>query len=125
MSKQILIVEDDTSIRNLCRSKLEETGYTVSEAPNGVKASLWLDHNHPDLVITDVVMPEMDGIEFAYELRRKNSKVAILAISAGDAYTSKEMCLDLMKSLGAVDTLTKPFELDQLVAAVKNLIGQP
>lgn len=122
MSKRILIVDDDPKIRSLISQQLTQCGYEVFDAESGMAASLWLNENRADLAITDVVMPEMDGIEFAYEVKRRYPDMPILAISAGEQIMSKEICLELMRCLGAVETLTKPFNLHHLILTVDALM---
>ncbi|PAW76381.1 MAG: hypothetical protein B9S32_15530 [Verrucomicrobia bacterium Tous-C9LFEB] len=122
MSHHILIVDDDPNIRNLIRQHLEQDRYQVSEAENGIAASHWLNENRADMAILDVVMPEMDGIEFAYELKRRYPDMPILAISAGEHIMSKELCLGMMECLGANEVLSKPFDIHTLMEAVKTLL---
>lgn len=98
-------------------------GFEVFETENGIKASFWLNENHADLIVLDVVMPEMDGIEFAYEMKRRFPKTPIVAISAGENIMSKELCLKLMQSLGAVETIPKPFDLTHFMTTVKRVLA--
>jgi DNA-binding response OmpR family regulator len=123
MSKRILIADDDVNIRHLIRRQLTESGYEVFEADSGMGASLWLSLHYVDLVITDVVMPDMDGIELAYSIKHRYPNMPIIAISAGEHIMSKELCLRLMQNLGAVETLSKPFNLPHLVKTVESLLG--
>lgn len=124
MSKRILIVDDDTHIRSLIREHLEQSGHEVFEAGNGVEACVWFDENRCDLTVLDVVMPEMDGIEFAYELKRRFPDMPILAISAGEHIMSKELCLGMMECLGAVDVMPKPFEIHRFMGLLNSLLAK-
>ncbi len=124
MSHHILIVDDDANIRSLMRQHLEQDRYQVSEAENGIAALHWLNENRADLAILDVVMPEMDGIEFAYELKRRFPDMPILAVSAGEHIMSKELCLGMMECLGANEVLPKPFDIHKLMNAVKELLNK-
>lgn len=122
MRKRILVVDDDPAIRGLLRMPLHDAGYDVVEQENGMKASAWFVENRADLLILDVVMPEMDGIQFAWEMKRRRPEMPILAISAGEHIMSRDLCLKFMKSLGAVEALPKPFDLDHLLKRVKKLL---
>lgn len=122
MNHRILLVDDDANIRSLMHQHLEQDGYEVFEAENGIAASLWFNENSADLTILDVVMPEMDGIEFAYELKRRFPDMPILAVSAGEHIMSKELCLGMMECLGANEVLPKPFDIHKLMDAVNSLL---
>lgn len=123
MRKRILIVDDDPLVRGLLRMPLHDAGYDVFEAENGLKALQWTIQNQADLLILDVSMPEMDGIEFAHEVKKRRPHTPILAISAGEEIMSKEFCLKFMKSLGAVEVFPKPFDLYDFMKAVKRLLA--
>lgn len=123
MKKSILIVDDDPLIRVLLRSPLHDAGYEVFEKEDGMQALRWIIENRVDLLVLDVAMPEMDGIQFASEMKQRHPQTPILAISAGEEVMSKEFCLKFMKSLGAVETLPKPFDLADFMKAVKRLLA--
>ncbi len=123
MTQRILIVDDDVNIRSLLRTHLEKANYDIAEAEHGVAASKWLDKHTIDLVILDVVMPEMDGIEFAYEVKRRFPDMPILAMSAGELIMSKELCLEMMECLGAVVTIPKPFDIDPFLKTIEKLLA--
>lgn len=125
IKKRILLVDDDPTIRSLLRTPLHDAGYDVVEMDNGMKASFWAVRNEADLLVLDVAMPEMDGIELASEMKHRRPNMPILAISAGENVMSKELCLRFMKSLGAVETLPKPFDLNDFMSKVKKLLSTP
>ena len=112
----ILIIDDEEIIRVLLRSALGEAGYEVTEASNG-REGLEFYHPRPvDLVITDIVMPEMKGLDMLLELMREFLHAKVIAISgAGGA----KNVLDVAKLLGARQTFQKPFNLPHLLGAVR------
>lgn len=124
MNKRILIVDDDINIRSLIRQNLEESGHEVFEAENGIQAGLWFNDNQCDLVVLDVVMPQMDGIEFCYELKRRFPDMPILAISAGEHIMSKELCLGMMECLGAVEVMSKPFDIHRFMVLIEDMLAK-
>jgi two-component system cell cycle sensor histidine kinase/response regulator CckA len=117
----ILLVEDEEGLRALNARGLASRGYNVIEAGNGVEAIDMLERNggHVDLVVSDVVMPEMDGPTLLKELRKRNSEVKFIFVSgyAEDAF-EKSLAPDERPNF-----LAKPFTLKQLVAAVKETMG--
>jgi len=117
---RILLIEDNDSIRTLLRETLATFGHTVIEARNGKEGLELFQHANADLVITDIVMPENDGLDVVTALRKKHPLVKIIAISgAGD---SAEDYLDLAHLMGAVKVLLKPFSNDVLMAAINELL---
>jgi len=112
----ILIIDDDDLIRVLLRSALEERGYEVAEAANG-RQGLELYRQRPtDLVITDILMPEMNGLDLILELTRAFLNVKVIAISGAP---DTENTLDAAKLLGVRHTLHKPFRMDALLKTVQ------
>lgn len=120
--RQILLVDDDPLIRRLLRTPLQDEGCKVFEMEDGIEASMWMIENRPDLIVVDVVMPKMDGIEFAHEMKRRFPKMPMLAISAGDTVMSQDFCLKFMKSVGAMEVLPKPFEIPSFISSIKRLL---
>jgi DNA-binding response OmpR family regulator len=111
---RILVVDDDPSIRKFVQVNLEARGYTVLTAGDGEEALRSIDEELPDLIILDIVMPKLDGIEVCKRVR-KWSSVPIIMLSARDNVQDKALCLDS----GADDYLTKPFSLIELITRVK------
>ncbi|MEP6934695.1 MAG: response regulator [Nitrospirota bacterium] len=112
----ILIIDDQAPIRALLRFALETAGYEVTEAANG-RAGLALYRRRPmHLVITDIVMPEMDGLEMLLELTREFLHAKVIAISGAG---KENDALDVAKLLGARQTFQKPLDIPQLLAAVR------
>jgi DNA-binding NtrC family response regulator len=118
---RILIIDDDVQILNMLRQTLEREGYDVVEASNG-KQGIRLYREEPvDLIITDIIMPEKEGIETILELKRDYPDVKIIAISGGGRIGPEEY-LDMAEKLGAQRTFIKPVERKQLLNAVRNLL---
>jgi two-component system response regulator (stage 0 sporulation protein F) len=112
----ILIIDDEEIIRALLRSVLEGAGYEVTEAANG-RIGLELYRQNPrDLVITDILMPELNGLDMLLELTREFLRAKVIAISgAGE----EKNVLDVAKLLGARQTFQKPFSVSKLLGAVR------
>lgn len=113
---KILIIDDQEPTRALLRAILEGEGQEVTEATNG-RAGLAVYRAHPaDLVITDIAMPEMTGLDLILELTRGFLNVKVIAMSGEP---ESEETLRVAKLLGARQTLQKPFTLEQLLSAVR------
>ena len=115
MSKMILIIEDEESIQNIIKAFLEDAGYTVVLAADGLEGIEQFRANKPDLVLLDLMLPKIDGFAVC-EILRKESRVPIIMLTAKSEDTDKIMRL----SLGADDYITKPFNPMELVARVKS-----
>ena len=112
----ILIIDDEEPIRALLRTTLEAAGYEVTEAPNG-RIGLELYRRRPtDLVITDILMPEMNGLDLILELTRAFLNDKVIAISGA---SDTENTLDAAKLLGVRHTLHKPFSMNALLKTVQ------
>ena len=117
MSKSILVVDDKANVRTLVREYLTEQGFHVSVADNGQNALYAARQDKPDLILLDVMMPEMDGYEFirAY---RKESETPIILLTARLEESDKVIGLEL----GADDYVTKPFGMRELVARINTVL---
>ena len=113
----ILVADDDAQIRKLLRTILESNGYQVVEASNGKEAIAAYQTHKPDLVITDIVMPETEGIETIMTLKKKDPAVRIIAISGGGAGAPSSY-LQVAQRLGAVQTMEKPLDIKKMVRLV-------
>jgi DNA-binding NtrC family response regulator len=112
----ILIIDDEETIRVLLCSALGAAGYEVTEAVNGRKGLDLYRKRPTDLVITDIVMPEMNGLDLLLELTREFLRAKVIAISgAGDSTHA----LSVAKLLGARQTFQKPFSMPDLLSAVR------
>jgi CheY-like chemotaxis protein len=114
MSARILVVEDDASLRDLLRLHLSAAGYEVQVAEDGIAAGYQVLKSPPDLIITDVNMPNMDGFEFVAALKADKSLPPIPVIFL----TSLEDGDQRGRDLGAVGYVTKPVRADRLLALV-------
>jgi CheY-like chemotaxis protein len=119
---RILIIEDDEEIRDLLESLLTRQGYEVATAANGKQGVAEFQAAPFDLVITDIIMPEKDGIEAIMDLRRGRPDLKLIAISGGGR-SEPENYLHSAQLLGANRTLRKPFTNDAILAAVKDLLS--
>lgn len=118
--KDILIVDDYLEFRRMLSRLLESAGYRVREAENGAEA-LQMHRSAPaDLIITDILMPEKEGLETIRELRREYPDIKIIAMSGG-GQAGTGTYLNLAEKLGASRTFIKPFEVLDLLEAVKEL----
>lgn len=122
MQKKILVIDDDVQFRTMMVEMLERKQYLVYAAADGEEGiQIWQDLS-PDLVITDIIMPNKEGIETILTLKRLNKEVKIIAISGGGRINAEDN-LRSAQLLGAKLTLAKPFENSELISAVKELIG--
>jgi two-component system, OmpR family, response regulator MprA len=115
---RVLVVDDDKAVRESLRRSLEFNGYEVALANDGAEALAGIGSSDPDVVIMDVMMPRLDGIEATRALRSARNDVPILVLTARDAVGDRVEGLDA----GADDYLGKPFELDELLARVRALL---
>jgi len=116
MQNRILIVEDEEMIARALQIELEHEGYQVfveHEGKSGLEAAL---HNSIDLVLLDVMLPELSGIEVLRRIRKKNAYLPVILLTARDTTLDKVMGLDH----GANDYITKPFEIEEVLARVRN-----
>jgi two-component system OmpR family response regulator len=114
---RVLIVDDDPAIRDVVRIALRRDGFETAEAPDGASALLRFASVQPDLIVLDVMLPEMDGTDVCRALRR-HSTVPILFLSSRDAEVDRVVGLEI----GGDDYLTKPFSPRELVARVRALL---
>jgi two-component system KDP operon response regulator KdpE len=111
---KVLVIDDEPPIRKLLRMGLSAQGYEVLEAPNG-KTSLVLLAQKPDLIILDLGLPDMQGLELLGMIRARNESVPIVVLSSRGDEAGKVQALDL----GADDYVTKPFGMDELLARMR------
>jgi YesN/AraC family two-component response regulator len=118
----ILLVDDEDLLREGVREILEMSDYTVIEARDGEEALSQFAVNNVDMVISDVVMPNMDGVDLVSRLRESFPDIPILTISGGSRVVSARFGLDSALLSGANASLTKPFTAKQLIEKVKELL---
>ncbi len=114
MAKKILVVDDEKPISDIVKFNLEKEGYTVVTAFDGEEALSQYSEEHPDLVLLDLMLPKIDGLEVARQIRKEND-TPIIMLTAKDSEIDKVLGLEL----GADDYVTKPFSNRELVARVK------
>lgn len=112
--KRILVIDDEPQIKRMLRTSLQSSGYEVILAANGLEGLAEFEKHQPDLVITDLAMPEMNGLELTQAVRRIAS-TPIIVLSVRDTDVMKISALDQ----GADDYLTKPFSMPELLARVR------
>lgn len=121
---KILVIDDDDLVREYLVEVLQRAGYEVSSAADGKAGVDACRGTNTDLVITDIIMPEKDGIETIMDLRRENPGLKVMAISGGGR-TRPESYLESARLLGADLTMAKPFSNQDFLAAVAALLKSP
>ena len=119
----ILVIDDDPLLRAIAGEILGGAGYQVIEAEDGAAGLEMLDVAPADLIITDMLMPEMDGVEAIMAIRRKRPGTPIIAISAGAKHQPAGDLLRLAVALGADASLSKPLRQGELLALVERLLA--
>jgi YesN/AraC family two-component response regulator len=120
--KRILIIDDDIHVRDMLERLLRKAGYDAQPAENGVEAMKMHRENPMDLVITDIIMPEKEGLETITEFRRDYPSVKLIAISGGGRIGPANY-LKMAKLLGAERTYAKPVDTSQLLSAIGELLA--
>ena len=117
MSHKVLVVDDEPAITDLLEYNLQRNGYQVIVARDGREALRLARADHPDLIVLDLMLPELDGLDVCRELRRE-STVPIIMLTARDGEVDRVVGLEL----GADDYVTKPFSVRELIARVKAVL---
>ena len=117
---KVLIVDDESFILNLLENSLTENGFDVITAENGFEAILAVEEHKPDVVITDIMMPRLTGLEFLKALKNNpaTKDVPVFLISAMDHADMVQEGLDL----GAVDYITKPFKINEIIGKLRHYL---
>jgi DNA-binding response OmpR family regulator len=118
---RVLLIDDDLALLGLMADAFTAAGYTTRTADNGRKGLLALETYEPDLVVTDIVMPEMEGIGAILQIKRKPRPPKIIAIS-GAGPGGRRDYLSWAKHLGADEVLAKPFRMSQMMALASRMI---
>ena len=120
-SPVILLIDDEKPFRALIKQVLTRVGYDVVEAANGVEGINRFNEKPADMIITDIIMPEKEGIETIIELKKSHPRLKLIAMSGGGWYGT-DIDFDMAKRLGA-RTLDKPFALQELLDMIKELLN--
>ena len=120
---RILMIDDDAPVRTALRRTPEAAGHQVMEAPDGARGVRLHSESPADLVITDLVMPDKDGLETIRELRQVTPDLKIIVIS-GYVGADEMGYLQLAREYGASPTFTKPFSSDRMLAVVDEMLGK-
>lgn len=120
--KKILIIDDETSFRKTLKKLLEKNSYKVIDAQDGNQGIKLFKEHSPDLIITDLLMPEKEGLETIKEIRELNPDIKIIAMSGG-VVVEPEMYLNIAKKFGAQYSFAKPIDNEELLLAVRNLLS--
>ena len=119
----VLVIDDSAHVRDFLRRALERAGHRVVEAEDGAKG-VRLFRQHPaDLVITDIYMPEKEGLETIREIRSGFPGARIIAITGYDAPMKADRVLEIARALGAAGSMKKPLDLDQLMEMVDRTLN--
>ena len=118
MSDRLLVVDDEATVRELLAATLRFAGFSVTTAATAGEAVAAAGADPPDLVLLDVMLPDMDGFEVVRRLREQRTQVPVLFLTARDRQADKVTGL----SLGADDYVTKPFDLEELIARIRAIL---
>jgi CheY-like chemotaxis protein len=121
---KILLIDDDAPLRAMLRKTLEQAGYEVHEAADGAEGLAHYREEPSDLILTDLIMPEKEGLETILELRRINRGIKIIAMSGGNRMNPKTN-LVIAEKFGALRTLAKPFSQRELLDTISEVLGKP
>lgn len=121
---RIMVVDDNASIREAVCEMLEQAGYETVQVENGRLATQLHRSDPVDLIITDLFMPDTDGLEVIYQFRREYPDVKIIAVSGGGSRGLVEL-LSVARKMGAQRALMKPFSWEHLISAVQELLEPP
>jgi DNA-binding NtrC family response regulator len=119
---KILIIDDDALVRTTLEYLLRDAGYEISTAEDGMRGMAMFRSEQPDLVITDIIMPEQEGIQTINEMRKAKPDAKIIAISGSRRIGNVDF-LKMARSLGAMDVVSKPFDADELLTIVENCLA--
>lgn len=120
---RILVIDDEPYILMMLKKMLEKVGHEVDMAVNGEEGMELFNKYHADLIITDIVMPEKEGLETIRELKKKHPELKVIAISGGGRVDSKEY-LDSARLFGASRIFKKPFKQKEIIGAVEELLSE-
>lgn len=120
MGRKVLIVEDDVQLQVLASRVLRNYGYEPRVAPDGKEAQRIAAADPPDLVLMDLALPDLDGVEVTRRLKAANPRLVIIAVSAHAMASDRERA----RAAGCDAFLTKPYQIDQLIDVVRRALGE-
>lgn len=120
--EKILVIDDEPVIRILLKQLFEKKGYEVVEASDGKQGLDLFKKQSPDLVITDLIMPEEEGLSVIRKIKQMDGDAKIIAISGG-GIGSADIYLDLAKSMGAAHIFKKPFDVQDVLLTVEQMLA--
>ena len=119
--KKILVIEDDLELQEFVEEFLSENDFEVLLANNGNEGLEVLENNEVDLVLTDLLMPEKDGVRVISEVKTRHSHIPVIAMSGGQSVFSP-VFLEAAATLGAAKTLSKPFRNEELLQTIRDCL---
>jgi len=119
---KILIIDDDDDLREMLVTVLEDEGFAALAAEDGVSGLRMFSAARPDVIVTDMIMPEANGLDTIREILSIDSQARIIAMSGG-SLAGSDYYLIVAKTLGAMYVLPKPFEPDELMQVIKTCLG--
>ena len=121
---KILVIDDSALVRNVIADFLRDCGHTVLTAENGKSGLEAARSESPDLILTDILMPEMDGLELIRAVRANSSNICIVAMSGG-GNVPQDSLFQAAASFGASEVLAKPFTAENLLRVINKCLGPP
>ncbi len=119
---RILIIDDEIQVRNMLRQTFENEGFEVVEASDGKEGVKLFHQKKPDVIITDILMPEKEGLETIMELCSEHPGIKIIAMSGGSSYFDPGNFLIGAREFGACRCFTKPFDRNEILKAVQEVL---
>ena len=120
---KILVIDDDPNIREMLQEVLSDAGYAVDVASDGAEGLLMVKNSPPDLIVTDIIMPEQDGVGVMLHIAKDYPNIKTIAISGGGRI-SPESYLYMAEKFGAAKTFMKPFDINEFLAAVEEVLNK-
>ena len=121
---RILIIDDDQQFLEYLREILQDAGYQIDAVTDGIRGLELLSENHFDLLITDIFMPEMDGLGVLRELRKKHHRIKIITMSGGGRGILPTEALDITKAFGITKSIVKPFTKKDILPLVSEILAE-
>jgi len=122
MNRKILVVDDEKELLKAFKIQLEQNGYEVLTAGDGVEGLNVAEKENPDLVITDVIMPEKDGAEFIFDLQRRFPRIKLIVMSGGGDYSAQVYLKPVTLYSKVKYAFEKPIDMDEMLKAIKKLL---